>query len=185
MRKVERADIIDFVTYGDRRDQMRAAAMAAKMPRRIHVGPHLTFLFENHQTIVYQVQEMMRAEQIVRDADIQHEIDTYNTLLGGPGELGCTLMIEITSPAERDEKLTAWLGLHAHLYARLPDNQKVYATFDAAQVGDTRLSSVQYLLFDVGGVTPVAIGCDFPAHTHEAILDQAQAAALDLDLQQV
>lgn len=183
MKKVERADIVDFVTYGDLRDEMRAAAMATKAPRRVHVGPHLTFLFENHQTIVYQVQEMMRAERIVRDADIQHEIDTYNALLGGPGELGCTLLIEIATAEARDEKLTAWLGLPEHLYARLPGGRKVYATYDAAQVGDTRLSSVQYLLFDVGGVCPVAIGCDFPAHTHEAALDDAQAAALAADLQ--
>ena len=182
MRKVTRADVVDFQTYSDRRDAVRAEVMQTKAARRIHVGPNLTFLFENHATVSYQVQEMMRVEQIVREADIQHEIDTYNALIGGPGQLGCTLLIEIPTPEERAVKLTAWLGLERHLYARLPDGRKVRATYDDAQVGDTRISSVQYLVFDVGGTPPVAIGCDFPAYTHDAELTPEQAAALSADL---
>ncbi len=62
------------------------------------MGPHLTFLFENHDTIRYQVLEMVRTERMVKDADIRHEVDTYNELLGARGELGATLLIELDDP---------------------------------------------------------------------------------------
>src|SRR6187551_1097459 len=119
MRKVTRADIVDFQTYNDRREAYRSRVLLEKAKRRIHLGENLTFLFESTDTILYQVQEMMRLEQIVREKDIQHEIDTYNQLLGDPGELGCTLLIEIDNQVERDAKLKAWLDLPGHLYIAL------------------------------------------------------------------
>jgi hypothetical protein len=90
---------------------MRVAKRCPARTRRVHVGPHLTVLFENHETVRYQVQEMMLAERIVRETDVQHELDTYTELLGGPGELSATLLIEIEEPRERDEKLVRWLDL--------------------------------------------------------------------------
>ena len=65
MAKVRREEILDYVTYGERRDGIRADVMAQKRPRRIHVGSELTFLFENHDTVRYQILEMVRAEQMV------------------------------------------------------------------------------------------------------------------------
>ncbi|MDJ0837734.1 MAG: DUF3501 family protein [Acidobacteriota bacterium] len=182
MRPVLRHEIVDYQTYEEDRDQTRASALEIKQPRRIHVGSYLTFLFENRDTVRYQVQEMMRTEQIVKEADILHELDTYNELLGKTGELGCTLLIEIESEQERAEKLTQWLPVPEHLYAKLPDGSKVRAKYDARQVGETRLSSVQYLKFDVGGETPVALGCDFDLLNVEAELTLLQKAALGEDL---
>ena len=181
MKPVSRAEIVDFETYRETREAYRAKVLALKAPRRIHAGP-LTFLFENHETIRYQVQEMTLAERIVKDAEISHELQTYNELLGGPGELGASLLIEIESAAERDEKLKAWLQLPRHLYARLEDGTKVRPTFDARQVGETRLSSVHYLKFDLNGRVPVAIGSDLPALMIEAPLTDPQRAALGEDL---
>jgi hypothetical protein len=182
MRKVQRADILDYKTYNDRRDVVRQRVLAEKAKRRIHVGPNLTFLFESTDTILYQVQEMMRLEQTVREAEIQHEIDTYNQLLGNEGELGCTLLIEIDNAPERDQKLRAWLTLPAHLYLKLEDGQLARAQWDQAQVGETRLSSVQYLKFIVGQRPPLAIGCDHPDLTIETALSEAQRETLRLDL---
>ena len=184
MKRVERSEIVDYVTYEERRGAVRESAMKAKAARRIHVGPHLTFLFENHETIHYQVQEMMRAERMVKEADIKHEIETYNELLGGPGEVGCTLLVELDDPAERTVKLTKWLALPKHLYAKRADGTKAYARYDERQVGDTRVSSVQYLKFEVGSQAPVAIGCDHPDPEleHETMLSDAQRAALQHDL---
>jgi len=186
MKKVERSEIVDYVTYEERRDRVRDSAMRAKGERRVHVGPHLTFLFENHETIHYQVQEMTRAERMVKEAEIVHEIETYNELLGGPGEVGCTLLVELDDPAARAEKLTKWLALPKHLYAKRSDGQKAYARYDERQVGETRVSSVQYLKFDVGPKAPVAIGCDHPDPElqHETTLSDAQRAALQRDLEE-
>jgi hypothetical protein len=182
MRKVERADIVDYVTYSEGREAARERALALKVPRRIHVGPNLTLLFENTETIIYQIQEMTRAEQIVKEADISHEIETYNELVGGPGELGATLLIEIESPEERARLLSQWLPLPNHLYGELADGRRVKPRFDERQVGDTRLSSVQYLTFQFGDEAPVAFGCDFELYRHRATLTEAQREALSADL---
>ena len=103
MKSLERSEILDYITYTEQRDEIRASALQAKSERRIIVGEHFTFLFENWETVRYQVQEMMRVERIVKENDIQHEIDTYNELIHPAGSLGCTLLIGIDDEAERDE----------------------------------------------------------------------------------
>ncbi|HET9595653.1 MAG TPA: DUF3501 family protein, partial [Anaeromyxobacteraceae bacterium] len=97
-------------------------------------------------------------------------------------ELGCSLLIEIADPAERDVKLRAWRGLPGHLYAVTADGRRAPARFDARQVGEDRLSSVQYLGFEVGAEPPVAVGCDLPGLALEARLAPEQRAALAADL---
>src|SRR5438128_5894332 len=148
MRPVERSEIIDYVTYEEGRDAFREKVFAEKAPRRVHIGEYLTLLFENHLTMQYQIQEMIRTERIVKEADIQHEIETYNELLGGEGELGCTLLIEIDDPAVRNVKLKEWWSLPEKIYLLLEDGTRVRASFDERQRGGQRLSSVQYMTFN-------------------------------------
>jgi hypothetical protein len=181
MKPVTREELLDFQTYSEGRPRSRPEVMAAKEQRRIHLGAYLTFLFENHQTIRYQIQEMMLTERLVKEADIRHELESYNELLGGPGELGATLLVEIETPAERDEKLRQWLDLPGKLYLQLEDGTKVFARFDARQV-DERISAVHYLKFDVKGRTPVAVGSDHPALRGEQALSSDQRKALAADL---
>lgn len=182
MDKIERSEIVDYQTYADTRDETRAAALAAKAARRVQVGDAFTFLFENRETVRYQIQEMMRVEKIVREAEIQHEIDTYNELLHDEGTLGCSLLIGIDDPEERDRKLREWRGAIDTIYAKLPDGTKARPSYDPRQVGDDRLSSVQYLAFEVGAEAPVAIGIDHPDIALETELTDAQRAALQADL---
>lgn len=182
MRPVRRDELLDLAAYERSRGEIRAAVLEAKRRRRVHVAGVLTFLFENTATMRYQVLEMIRAERMVKEPEIQHELDTYNELLGAAGELGCSLLIELPDAAERDRKLRDWLDLPAHLYAKLEDGTKVRARFDPRQVGSDRLSSVQYLKFDVKGRVPVAVGSDLPALTAETALDADQRAALAADL---
>ena len=183
MRKVTRADIVDYQTYNDKRNDVRQHVMELKRPRRVIVGDCLCFLFENTDTVIYQVQEMMRAERIVREQDIQHEIDTYNALLGESRELGCTLLIEIDDPALRQQRLKEWLSLPAHLYILSSEGSKLRPTYDPAQVGAERLSSVQYLKFKVPRGKPIAVGADHPDLSVEATLNEEQCAALSADLE--
>jgi len=179
---IERSEILPYDEYEARRDGIRARAMEEKQARRIHLGPALTFLFENEVTMRYQVQEMVRVERMRRPEDIQHEVDTYNEVLGAPGELGCSLLIEIADPKERDEKLRSWIGLPEHVYVKLDDGRNVRPVCDRRQVGEDRLSSVQYLRFPVGGVAPVAVGCDLPSIDAEVALTAGQRRALEADL---
>ncbi len=182
MRPVERAELLDHQTYAEGRELSRPAVLVAKELRRVQLGPYLTFLFENRDTVRYQVQEMMLTERLVREADILHELATYNELLGGPGELGATLLIGIETPAERELKLSRWQGLPGSLYLALPDGTRVPARFDARQLDERRISAVHYLKFDVQGRVPVAVGCSFPELQGEQALSAAQRDALAADL---
>ena len=102
MRPVQRDELVDWVTFSEQRPHRIAGMMLAKAKRRIHLGEWLTFLFENRDSVRWQVQEMLRIERIVREADIRHELDTYNELLGAAGELGATLLIETVEHAPTD-----------------------------------------------------------------------------------
>ena len=184
MRPVHRDEIVDYVTYNDLRPERRAAALEAKRLRRYRVGSCLWFLFENRETVRYQVQEMMRVEKIVRDKDIQHELDTYNELVGQGGRLSCSLLIGIDDPDLRDRKLRAWLDLNPTLYLRLEDGRLARPRWDPRQMGDDRLSAVQYLHFETEGLSPIAVGCDHadPDLRSEHTLTDEERAALRADL---
>ncbi len=182
MRPVERKEIVDYVTYEEGRESFRDEVMNAKAARRAHLGDYLTLLFENHLTVLYQIQEMIRAERIVKEADIVREIETYNELLGGAGELGCTLLIEIDDPAIRNEKLVKWRRLPEELYVELENGDWIRASFDERQRGDDRLSSVQYLKFNTGAMVPVAVGIELPDLQARTVLSEAQRRALQEDL---
>lgn len=182
MKPVAREEILDHVTYGERRDAIRASAMRAKDLRRVHAGPHLTFLFENPETVRYQVLEMVRAERIVREADIRHELETYNALLGEPGDLGCTLLIEIEDEQARPALLRAWRDLPGQVFLVLADGRTVAARWDDAQMDEDRLSSVQFLRFPLGGGQPVGIRVTHPALALEVAFSPETRQALAQDL---
>lgn len=178
---VKREEIIDYQTYSEIRDEIRDEIMKIKTSRRIHLGQYLTFLFENHETIKYQIQEITRAERTVRESSIQEEIAVYNSLLGNKGQLGCALLIEIPEEKDRRPLLTAWLGLQEHFYLVLADGSRVYAEYDSSQVGEDRLSAVQYLTFSLDS-PPVGLGCDFENLNEEIDLSKEQMEALAEDL---
>ncbi|HAM54596.1 MAG TPA: DUF3501 domain-containing protein [Candidatus Rokubacteria bacterium] len=182
MRPVRREEIVDYETYSEGREAFRARVLEVKRARRVHLGESLTLLFENTLTIRYQIQEMLRAERIVREADIRHEIETYNEILGGDGALGVTLLIEIDDPEARAVKLREWWALPERLYLELEDGSRAVARFDPRQRGDGRASSVQYLRFDVGGRVPVAVGVDLPGLDWAVRLTAEQHRALGEDL---
>ena len=182
MTAIRREHILDLPSYERSRAEIRPAVLEAKRRRRVHLAGALTFLFENAATVRYQIQEMIRAERITGEREVQHEIESYGEILGGPGELGVTLLIELPDPAERDHKLREWLALPRHLYVRLPGGEKVRPRYDPRQVGEDRLSSVQYLKFDVRGQVPEAVGCDLPGLAGETVLDAEQREALRADL---
>jgi hypothetical protein len=182
MRKVSRDEVRKPAEYAAVRDAFRQSVLSQKDQRRIHVGNDLTFLFENHDTVLYQIQEMIRAENITGDAEIRHEIDTYNELLGDRGELGCTLLIEIDDPVKRADLLARWKDLPGTLYLETQNGTRVPAQFDPRQVGEDRISSVHYLKFRLGDQVPLKVGCSHPEIAAEAILTNEQIAALCKDL---
>ena len=146
MRLIELSDIRNIADYEAERESLRPAMIALKDRRRITAGGHLTFLFENRETVRYQIQEMMRIERIVKPAEIAREVATYNELIPARGELSASLLIEYETPQERDFELRRLLGLHRHIWLEA-GGERVPAVFDSRQIGETRLSAVQYLKF--------------------------------------
>lgn len=201
MSRVSRASIVDYQTWTERRPAEQEAIAAVKAARRVVLARDihgfgllapatatLTFLFENHETVRWQVQEMMRIERIVREADVLHELATYNELIGGPGALGCTLLVGIPDEASRSVLLPLWRDLSAFVYARCEDGSRAAAAWDPRQVGTQRLSSVQYLQFEVASpIVAIGVGGEgapaaLAALFGEVALDAAQREALEADL---
>jgi len=111
--KIQLKEVLNFFEYEKVRAEMRARVIDLKRVRRVPVGEHLSFVFENRDTVLFQIQEMCRVERITNDARVQDELDVYNALLPGPGELSATLFIEITDKAQIQAVLDRFMGIDA------------------------------------------------------------------------
>jgi hypothetical protein len=119
MRKLTVDDIVDHRAYERERDEFRAGIIAMKKRRRIALGDLITIVFENTDTMRFQVQEMARAERMLTDEAIAHEVETYNELIPEPGELSGTLFIELTDDAALREWLPKLRDIEFHVYFEL------------------------------------------------------------------
>ena len=119
MRQLETSEILNLVEYEKVRDARRREIIGLKKPRRVSVGRYLTFVFENRETVWFQIQEMVRAERIVDEAKIAEEVEVYNALLPGPGELAATMFIEISEASQIKPVLDKLLGIDTRDYVRL------------------------------------------------------------------
>src|SRR3954469_2135638 len=112
-------DITDRRAYERERDEFRRHVIALKKTRRIAVGPFVSIVFENRDTIRFQIQEMARAEKILSDDAIQGELDIYNPLIPEPGSLAATMFIELTSKDELMEWLPKLVGIESAVELRI------------------------------------------------------------------
>lgn len=151
MKPVTLKEILPFEQYEILRPRLRPLFIAEKARRRLAVGEHLTLLFENGQTVWYQIEEMLRTERISDEAAIRHELDTYNELLPRPGELTATMLVEYPDVNQRDAALRELIGLERHVWIRL-DSRRENVRFDLRQMATDRVSAVQFVRFPLGGL---------------------------------
>ena len=111
MKPITAGDVIPYDEYERQRDVFRSKIIALKQRRRISIGPLITVVFENRETLRFQIQEMIHTERIVDPRKVQDELDVYNALLPNLDELSATLLIEITDEAKIKEKLDQFMGL--------------------------------------------------------------------------
>jgi hypothetical protein len=149
MRGVRRDEILDLTGYERIREAFLARTIELKRPRRISVGDRLTFIFENRDTMIFQIQEMLRAERAVKEERIEDEIAVYNELVPGENELSATLMIEIPEMSQIRSELQRLIGIDEHVFLEIGD-RRVRATFDPKQFEADRISAVQYVRFPLG-----------------------------------
>jgi hypothetical protein len=190
VKRLERADLLDLVAYEKAREGILARTIARKAPRRIAVGDRLTFVFENRDTVFFQIQEMMRAERIVHDDKVQAELDVYNELLPGPNELSATLLIEIPEKELVRRELDRLIGIDEHVFLRVGD-ARVQAAFDPKQFEEERISAVQYVRFPLGPAlaarfadssVPVELSVEHPNYRASTPISGASRASLAADL---
>ncbi|HVE93843.1 MAG TPA: DUF3501 family protein [Acidimicrobiales bacterium] len=186
-------DIVDLRAYERERPAFRSRVIDLKQRRRVTVGPFVTFVFENRDTVRFQVQEMARAERMLRDEQIQTELDTYNALLPSPGELSATMFLELTTTAELEEWLPKLIGIEqsAKLVADGAEIPSVPEAGHAAQLTrETVTSAVHYVRFPVSAdqadqlraARAVALRVDHPMYAYDTELHETTRKELLADL---
>jgi hypothetical protein len=143
-------DIVDREKYVGLRPSYRAAVIDYKRSRRLAVGENITLLFEDRETLRFQIQEMVWVEGISLPDKIQHEIDTYNELMPADRELSATLFIEITEAAKIRAALDRLIGVDEHVSLVVGEEDEaieIDAQFDPKQMEEDRISAVQYIKF--------------------------------------
>ncbi len=163
MNPLTASDLSNLHEYELERPDYRRHVIELKSHRRIALGPLMTLVFESRDTVRFQVQEMLRAERIVQPEKVQHELDVYNELLPGPGEIAATLFIEITDQTRIQEVLDGFIGLDEPGKLAVRVGAKSYpALFAPGQSREDRISAVHYIRFPLGdeGRAALASGAD-------------------------
>ncbi len=192
VKRVDRSEVLPLGEYEAVRPHFRNRIIEAKKRRIVHVGPQIYGVFENHDSVLLQIQEMLRTERITREDGIQHEIDTYNELVPGADQLSLTLYVAIPDKDERDRTLVALAGLEKKVALAI-DGVTVPAKADPrAGAREDRTTAVHYFLFDLpaelaakmrrGEARSFAVVVDHPAYRGRGELGPDGIAELANDL---
>lgn len=189
--EITRADLLPMAVYEKERKDRRKRMAAMKANRRMEVGPFATFYFENYDTMLHQVHEMLAIEK-GGDEQVQSELDAYNPLIPKGRDLVATVMFEIEDPARRERELARLGGVELQIYLAVGG-----ARIRAAPIGDEertradgKTSSVHFLrfpftaeqvaAFKVAG-TRVLLAIEHPNYGHIAVMPEAVRESLAKD----
>ena len=141
-------DLLPVAAYEQQREQFRSQIIALKQRRRISLGPLVTLVFENRETLRFQTQEMIRVELILDPHKVQEELDVYNALMPGSGELSATLLIEITEQDRMKEWLDVFMGLdHGETVSIRAGSEQIFGLFEGGHSHETKISAVHFVRF--------------------------------------
>ena len=151
MQKLSRGSLMTLEAYAKARKEFRSKVIAHKKHRTVHLGDHVTLLFEDELTIRYQVQEMLRVEKIFEEQGIQEEIDAYNPLIPDGTNFKATMMIEYEDVDERRAALSRLKGIEEKTWVRVEGCPRVFAIADEDLERETeeKTSSVNFLRFEL------------------------------------
>ena len=188
---LKREDLLSLEEYAEQRSNIRKNVMDVKRNREVNLGEHIRLLFENHQTVQYQIQEMLRIEKIFEATGIQEELDVYNPLIPDGSNLKATMMIEYTDVVERKKALSNLIGIEKSVYFQIGNHQNVYAICneDLERETDKKTSSVHFMRFEFDQAmiadfckgTDVKIGVSHAHYDCEIILEKRIQDELNQD----
>ncbi|WP_437769355.1 DUF3501 family protein [Sorangium sp. So ce281] len=156
MRPIDRNEVLGIGEYEAIRERFRGRIIEEKRPRRVRIGDHLTAVFENRDSVLFQIQEMLRTERITSESGILHEIETYNDLIPGAGQLSLTLFVEIPDRALRDRMLIDLVGLEDTVSIEV-DGVATRALGKREGAMEGRTTAVHYLKADLPAEAQAAI----------------------------
>ena len=176
-RAISRDSLLSLEAYARQRKEFRAKVMAHKRDRTVHLGAHVTLIFEDELTIRYQVQEMLRIERTFEEQGIRDELDAYNPLIPDGRNFKATMMIEYADAEERKHALTRLKGIEDRVWVQVEGCPRVYAIADEDLERETeeKTSAVHFLRFELNdemaralkyGVG-LALGVDHPNYQAE------------------
>ena len=188
---LERQDLLTLEEYAEKRSSIRQETIQVKKLREVHLGSHIRMIFENKQTVQYQIQEMLRIEKIFESSEIQEELDVYNALVPNGSNLKATMMIEYPDVAERVEALSRLIGVEKSIYFQVDGHDKVFpiCNEDLERETDVKTSAVHFMRFEfdqnmiadfVSG-SDVKVGSAHPNYNYETSLDSQSQEALSED----
>jgi hypothetical protein len=191
MPRITRESLLTLEAYAKARKDFRAKVIAHKKARTVHLGEHVTLVFEDELTMRYQVQEMLRIEKIFEEEGIQGELDAYNPLVPDGSNLKATMLIEYEDVDERRRALARLRGLEDRVYVEVEGFPRVYAIADEdlERENDEKTSSVHFLRFEFAKPMidalrvglPLAIGADHPQYEARVTVPPATHQALAAD----
>jgi Protein of unknown function (DUF3501) len=174
MPQIKRESLMTLEAYAKARKEFRAKVIEHKKRRTVHLGEHVTLLFEDELTIRYQVQEMLRIERIFEEPGIEDELQAYNPLIPDGHNLKATLLIEYEDVDERARMLAKLKGIENKIWLRVADHAPVYAIADEdlARENEEKTASVHFLRFELTPLmirtlkfgADIAMGCDHPQY---------------------
>jgi len=159
MKALTPQDLIPHDEYERQRETYRQAIIELKRRRRIGLGEKITLVFENQETLRFQIQEMIRVERIFDPQKVQEELDVYNALLPASGELSATLLIELTDPDTMRQWLDLFMGLdYGQKVGLRAGGDVVYGEFEGGHSHETKISAVHFVRFRPTSAMVTAIG---------------------------
>ena len=151
MPKITRESLMTLEAYAKSRKDFRAKVLEHKRARAVHVGPHVTLLFEDELTIRYQIQEMLRIEKTFEEAGIQDELDAYNPLVPDGRNFKATMLIEYEDVEARKAALSQLKGIEDKVWVQVEGCPRVWAIADEdlERENAEKTSAVHFLRFEL------------------------------------
>lgn len=190
MKPIVLEDIRGLPAYEKAREEFRREIIQLKATRRVAVGDKVSLVFENRDTVIFQIQEMLRAERITDLDKIREEIEVYNSLIPGPLELSATLFLEIEDQSHLRQELLKFLGIDEAVYLKIGASS-IHARFEEGRSKEDKISGVQYIRFPLAdaharslreGREKVEIVIDHANYRAGAVLHEETIRSLARDL---
>ena len=192
MPRITRDSLLTLEAYAKARLEFRAEVMAHKKDRTVHLGDHVTLMFEDEMTMRYQIQEMLRAERIFEEHGINDELDAYNPLIPDGSNWKATMLIQYPDVAERQRALATLIGVEDRVWVQVEGCPRVYAIADEdlERENDEKTASVHFLRFELdsamqralAGGAALHMGVDHPRYQATAQVAGAVRESLLRDL---